>query len=505
MVYKLNQNQTPLFDALKKYYLDGTVSFHVPGHKQGNGIPEFRDFVGTNVLGIDATIMADLDSICSPTGVIRQAELLTADAYGVDDAHFLVNGTTSGIQAMIVAVCRPGDKIIVPRNAHQSVIGGLILSGASPVYIEPVIDQELGIAMGITVDAVRRAISQHPDAKAIFVINPTYYGMASPLEEIVRIAHAHGLAVLVDEAHGAHFHFHPNLPVSAAQAGADLAAVSAHKTLGSMTQSSFLLVNERFVSSQHVKSVMNLTQTTSPSYVLMASLDVARKQAALRGHSLLEQVLELTTAARTTLNDLDGLYVFGPDKIGQPGCHAYDNTKLAIHVRGLNITGHEVNCLLRERYGIQVELSDIYNVLAIGAIGDTQASFDRLVAALQGIAAEHHGGVRSSTEIRLPEFPPLEYLPREAFYSEQDIVPLEEAEGRISAETIMAYPPGIPIIVPGERFTADVIAYIRELKARRSPLQGTKDKTMSRVSVVRKGSVATLVIPHENLLIAAKM
>lgn len=489
---KLNQHETPLFDALRAYAAAGTVSFHVPGHKHGEGIREFTEFVGKNVMNIDLTIMSDLDSICNPLGNIKKAQDLAAEAFNADYANFLVNGTSSGIQAMIMTVCEPGDKIIVPRNAHKSVIGGIILSGAEPIYIQPEINNYLGFAMGITPESVRVALHKHPDAKAVFVINPTYYGVASDLERIVEIAHSYHVPVIVDEAHGAIFHFHPDLPVSAMDAGADLSASSTHKLAGSMTQSSMLLVREGLVSQKRVKAIMNLTQTTSPSYVLLASLDAARKQMALHGREMLDNALRLARAAREELNQVEGLYVFGDDLLGTPGFHSYDPTKLVVTVRDLGLTGYETEYLLRHKYNIQVELADLYNVLAYITIGDTAETVSRFVNAMKDIAKCQGMNRKHRIHTCIPPIPELVVSPREAFYSDTKSIPLKDAEGEISAEMIMAYPPGIPLVTPGERITRELIDHVMILKNEEVSLQGTEDPRVDYIRVLARNF---MVIP----------
>lgn len=479
------QQKTPLFAALKKYVEDKTVSFHVPGHKGGKGIPEFQSFVGENILSIDVTSgILDLDTICNPLGVIREAEDLAAQAFGANYAHFLVNGTTSGIQAMILSVAGPGDEIIIPRNAHRSVIGGLILSGVRPVYIKPVIDDYMGIAMGITPESVRRALVEHPNAKAVFVINPTYYGVASDLRQIVEIAHSYGKPVIVDEAHGAHLGFHPDLPLSAMEAGADMSAASVHKLLGSMTQSSILLIKSDLIDDRKVKGAMNLTQTTSPSYPLMASLDVARKQVALNGRQMLQKTIELCERAREQLNAIKGIYVMGREVEGSEGCFAFDPTKLAINLREIGLSGFETEKLLKYEYHIQMELSDLYNVLAVGTIGDNEASMNILVNAIKDIAQKYgcKNVIKITTE--LPENQEMVVSPRFAFYSEKRVVPLEKAEGEISTEMLMAYPPGIPILCPGERITKEVIEYAKTLNSEGCHLQGTEDPDAKTIKVL---------------------
>jgi arginine decarboxylase len=272
-LYELDQNKTPLFNAIKKYIDDNVIPFHVPGHKKGRGIPELKEYIGELALKMDVNGMEDLDYINNPTGVIYEAENLMADAYKAKNSFFLVNGSTSGVQAMILSTCDPGNKIILPRNAHKSTIGGIILSGAVPVYVQPEINHSLGIAMGVAVNSIKTAIKQQPHAKAVIIINPTYYGTAPDIKSIVNIAHAHDMAVLVDEAHGAHMPFHNDFPISSMEAGGDMSSVSIHKTAGSLTQSSALLLKSNIVTSEKVKQVLNLTYTSSASYLLMCKFD----------------------------------------------------------------------------------------------------------------------------------------------------------------------------------------------------------------------------------------
>lgn len=349
------------------------------------------------------------------------------------------------------------------------------MSGVRPVYIKPVIHDYMGIAMGITPESVRRALVEHPNAKAVFVINPTYYGAASDLRKIVEIAHSYGKPVIVDEAHGAHLGFHPDLPLSAMEAGADMSAVSVHKLLGSMTQSSILLVKSGFIDDRRVKSALNLTQTTSPSYPLLASLDVARKQAALKGRKMLESTIQLCQRTREELNEIKGIYVMGSEIEGTEGCYALDPTKLAINLRGIGLSGFEAEKLLKYEYHIQMELSDLYNVLAVGTIGDNEESMKILVNAIKDIAQKY--GKKNVIKItaEFPENQEMVVSPRFAFYSEKRVIPLEEAEGEISTEMLMAYPPGIPIICPGERVTKEVIEYAKILRTEGCQLQGTQD------------------------------
>lgn len=480
---KLDQNNTPLFDAVRKYCEDNVIQFHVPGHKQGRGIPELAEYIGERALQMDANGMEDLDYANNPTGVILEAEKLLAYAYGAQNAYFLVNGTTSGVQTMIMSACDPGDKIIIPRNAHKSTIGGIILSGVMPVYIQPEINERLGIAMGVTVESVKKAIRENPHAKAIFLINPTYYGAASDLKSIVRIAHRHGMSVLVDEAHGAHMCFHDDFPLTAMEVGADMSAASMHKTSGSMTQSSVLLLRSNTILPEKVKQVLNLTYTSSASYLLMCSLDIARKQLAIRGSDMLDKVLELARWAREEINKINGLYAFGRELACTPGCYDFDETKLGINVIGLGYTGYEMESLLRKEYNIQIELSDIYNILAIISLGDRKQDLEALVNALKDISSKAQTR-KLKSPVKIPENPKMIVSPRDAFYSPKKAVALDASIGEIAGEMVMAYPPGIPVICMGERINNDIIEYIKVLKDENCELQGTADPHVDYIRVL---------------------
>ncbi|MBP7333005.1 MAG: aminotransferase class I/II-fold pyridoxal phosphate-dependent enzyme, partial [Firmicutes bacterium] len=366
----LDQNRTPLFDAVKYHVKRNAIPLQIPGHKHGYGLTEYREFVGENVLKMDLNETRGIDMIWDPVSVIAEAEKLLAAASGANHAYFLINGTTSGVQAMIMSSCTPGDKIILPRNAHKSIFNGLILSGANPVYVQPEIDDYLGIVTGITSEDLRAAIDRNRDARAVMAINPSYYGIASELRQIVETAHDSCIPVLVDEAHGTHMGFHSHFPISAMAAGADMSAASLHKTGGSMTQSSALLVGSSKINPNYIKQVLNLTYTSSPSYILLCSLDVARKQLATRGRGMLDRILELVHRARAEINKIDGL--FAPDKnyFEKSGKFSFDETKLLVSVQKLGLTGYEVEEILARDYNILIELADMYNILAIISLGE---------------------------------------------------------------------------------------------------------------------------------------
>lgn len=310
----MSQYKTPLFSGLLAHAKKDPVQFHIPGHKKGAGIdPDFREYIGDNALAIDLINIGPLDDLHQPKGIIKEAQDLLAEAFGADKTFFSVQGTSGAIMTMVMSVCGPGDKIIVPRNVHKSVMSAIVFSGATPIFIHPEIDENLGISHGITTESVSKALELHPDAKGVLVINPTYFGVSADLKKIVEIAHSYNVPVLVDEAHGVHIHFHDELPLSAMQAGADLAATSVHKLGGSMTQSSILNMKGNLVSAKRVQSILSMLTTTSTSYLLLASLDVARKRLATEGKELIQKTIDLAKSIRRRINEIDRLYCVGEE------------------------------------------------------------------------------------------------------------------------------------------------------------------------------------------------
>ncbi|MFC0470578.1 aminotransferase class I/II-fold pyridoxal phosphate-dependent enzyme [Halalkalibacter kiskunsagensis] len=483
------QHLTPLFTGVRNHAEKQPIQFHIPGHKQGKGMDsEFKDFIGENALSIDLINIEPLDDLHHPHGIIKEAQELAAEAFGADYTFFSVQGTSGAIMTMIMSVCGPGDKIIVPRNVHKSIMSAIIFSGATPIFIHPEIDPELGISHGITTDSVEKALSAHPDAKGLLVINPTYFGVAGNLKKIVEIAHSYDVPVLVDEAHGVHIHFHDQLPISAMQAGADMAATSVHKLGGSMTQSSILNVKVGLVSPKRVQSIISMLTTTSTSYLLLSSLDVARKQLATKGERLISEVIDLAETTRYRINQINGLSCIGKEILGTKATFDLDPTKLIITVKELGINGHEVEIWLRENYMIEVEMSDLYNILCIVTIGDTQEKLDILIEALTQLAAKHGSSNNNNqhTSVYVPNIPTLALSPRDAFYAETEVVPFEESTGRVIAEFIMVYPPGIPILIPGEIVTEDNLSYIQKNVKSGLPVQGPEDETFETLRVIKE-------------------
>lgn len=478
------QGKAPIYEALQKYKSMRVVSFDVPGHKQGRGNPELTEFLGEKCLSVDVNSMKLLDNLVHPVSVIKEAEELAADAFGAHHAFFMVNGTTSAVQAMIMSVCKQGEKIIMPRNVHRSAINALIISGAIPIYVNPGVNKRLGISLGMSIDSVKKAIDENPDAKAIFVNNPTYYGICSDLRTITELAHRHNMLVLVDEAHGTHFYFGADMPVSAMAAGADMSAVSMHKTGGSLTQSSFLLINDR-LSTGHVRQTINLTQTTSGSYLLLSSLDISRRNLALDGKLIFEKVSSLANYAREEINKIGGYYAFSTELINGDSVFDFDRTKLSIYTRDIGLAGIEVYDILRDDYGIQIEFGDIGNILAIISVGDRALALERLVSSLSEIKRLY---MRDKTGMLDHEYinPEVVMAPQQAFYSEQHSVALKDSIGYVSGEFVMCYPPGIPILAPGERITEEIIDYIVYAKAKGSSLTGTEDMAIENIRVVEE-------------------
>ena len=484
---ELKQERAPIYEALERFRKMRVVPFDVPGHKHGKGNPELVELLGEKCVGIDVNSMKPLDNLCHPVSVIREAEELAAEAFGAAHAFLMVGGTTSSVQSMVLSCCKRGDKIIMPRNVHRSAINALVLCGAQPIYVNPDVDCRLGISLGMRLEQVEAAIRNNPDAVAVFVNNPTYYGVCSDLRSIVKLAHEHGMLVLADEAHGTHFYFGEGLPVSAMAAGADIAAVSMHKSGGSLTQSSFLLTGPG-VSVGHVRQIINLTQTTSGSYLLLSSLDISRRNLALRGRREFEKVIGLAEYAREEINNIGGYYAFSEELVNGNSIFAFDRTKLSVHTLEIGLAGIEVYDILRDEYDIQIEFGDIGNILAYLSIGDRRQEVERLVSALAEVKRRYkkdRAGMLTQEYID----PKVVATPQEAFCAPKDSLPLDETAGRICGEFVMCYPPGIPILAPGEEITEDILDYIVYAKEKGCSMTGPEDAGIRRLNVLKGGAV----------------
>ncbi|MCL2575194.1 MAG: aminotransferase class I/II-fold pyridoxal phosphate-dependent enzyme [Defluviitaleaceae bacterium] len=485
---KLDHTKAPLFETLLKYNTDGIVPFHVPAHKQGNFCdPAFKQYLGENTLKIDLTLTSDLNHFHNPVGSYLESEILAADAYGADDAYFLINGTSGGVQAMIMAACAPNDKILIPRNVHKSVLAGLIITGAIPVYIEPEHSNEWDFALGLKAADVQKALDSDPEIVTVFLVHPTYFGVVSELQEIVEICKQRDVLVLVDEAHGSHIYFHEDLPISAMSAGADISASSTHKMAGSMTQSSMLFVRnpERVMRGKKplqrhkIRTILAYLQTTSPSYILLASLDTSRREMALNGRKHVQNAIDLANYARHELNKIEGCKVMTID--------GYDPTKLVISSKEMGITGKQlIRDLRKAPHNIELEMSFFFGVLALFTIGDTQQTADALINACRAVFAEY-----SPQNITIPNSAPptpkMILTPRQAHFAdyETEIISFTQSLGRVCAEAALSYPPGIPIIAPGEQIDQPTFDYIKTMQQYTMNFQGPQDKLLHNITVFK--------------------
>ena len=479
---KSDQNRAPIYEALQRFREMRVVPFDVPGHKHGRGNPELTAFLGEKCVSIDVNSMKPLDNLCHPVSVIRDAEMLAADAFGAAHAFLMVGGTTSSVQSMVLSTCKRGDKIILPRNVHRSVINALVLCGAVPVYVNPEVDKKLGISLGMQREQVAKAITENPDAVAVLVNNPTYYGVCSDMRAIVKMAHDVGMLCLADEAHGTHFYFGDNMPVSAMEAGADMASVSMHKSGGSLTQSSLLLTGEN-INAGYVRQIINLTQTTSGSYLLMSSLDISRRNLALRGKKVFAKVIEMADYAREEINAIGGYYAFGKEIVNGNSICDFDPTKLSVHTRDIGLAGIEVYDILRDDYDIQIEFGDTGNILAYLSIGDRPQELERLVSALAEIRRRYQkdpSGLLSQEYID----PEVVASPQEAFYAKKKSLPIGESVGCVCSEFVMCYPPGIPILAPGEKITKEILDYIEYAKIKGCSMTGPEDPDILNINVL---------------------
>lgn len=485
-----SQFSTPLFDAVVKYAKSKKVSFHTPGHKHGTSIPKmFKDFAGSAIFTMDLTLLEEVDCLSDPTGVIKEAQELAAQAYGADHTFFLVNGTSGGNHAMILSSCEPGDKIIVPRNAHKSVLTGVILSGAFPVYIQPKIDEELNVFTNVTPEQVENALNKNPDTKVVLITNPTYKGIACDIKRIAEIVHSRNKILLVDEAHGPHLHFSENLPLSAMSAGADMCVQSSHKIISAMTQSSMLHLKKDRLDVLKVKKAIQMLQTTSPSYILLSSLDVARMQMATYGNLLLEHAIELSKYARMRLNKINKINSFGREVIGREGIFDIDLTKVTINVKNTGLSGYEVAKILNYEFNLQPELADPHNVLLLVSIGNSKREIDRIITAFKSKFADEETSASEFVDIKYPKFN-IETImtPREAIECSVETVKFSDSYGMVCAEVFTPYPPGIPLLVPGEKITREVCEYIKDIHSKGARIQGQYDAKLETIKVISRNN-----------------
>lgn len=482
------QERMPLVEALGACAKTLHAPFYAPGHKRGRGISQsLRDLLGTAVFQADFPELPELDNLFAPEGVIQEAQDLAASVWEADQTWFLVNGSTAGIIAAILATCRPGDKIILPRNSHLSAISGLILSGAIPIFIQPEYQADWDLAHTVTPEAIATTLAQHPDTKAVFVVSPTYHGVCGNIEAIAQITHQYNIPLLVDEAHGAHFQFHPEFPIPALKAGADLTVQSIHKVLGAMTQASMLHIKGNRIDSQRLQRTLQFIQSSSPSYLLLASLDAARQQMALQGHALMSQTLQLAKTARQHLSQIPRLSVL--DCLKPAGFFALDQTRLTVKVSDLGISGFAADEIFNTELGVTAELPTLKHLTFIITLGNTETDIEQLIQAFKQLKekTQQQDFRREQNSALFPltsALPPLS--PRDAFFAPAEIVTRTDAAGRISAELLCPYPPGIPILMPGEVITPEALDYLHQVLGAGGTLTGGTDPSLNTLKVIKK-------------------
>jgi arginine decarboxylase len=484
-------SETPYLDALVAYADRDPGRFHVPGHKGGGGAdPGLREAFGDAVLRLDVPagiegIDAGPDESQTP---FQRAQRLAAEAWGARRSWFLVNGGSGGNHAICLALAHVGERVVVQRNIHSSIIDGLVLSGLRPAFVAPELDPELGVAHCLTPDALDSALGASPDAVAAMIVSPTYFGAVADVSSLAEVAHEHGVPLVVDEAWGAHLRFSSALPASALECGADVVLSSVHKLVGSITQSAVVhLGPSGRIDEAVLDRAVTLVESTSPNALLTASLDAARRQAATRGEELLGETVSSLRELREEIRAIDGLEVLDERLAGRPGVHAYDPLRLVVDVRRTGATGHRIARLMREHDDIHLELFSENVVVAVFGIGEHAGQTgQRLVAALRH-ALEQLDAEPDEAHGPFAEPPPwgaTELSPREAFLAPQDVVAFDAAEGRIAAESLAAYPPGVPNVLPGERLTRPTLDYIADSVAHGGLVRGASDRSLRTIRVV---------------------
>jgi arginine decarboxylase len=481
----MRHNRAPLFETIMNHAKNRVVSFHTPGHKNGRGVDRrLRSFTGRNLYYMDVTVFPEVDSLHDPVGPIKKAQQLMAMAYGVEHSFFLVNGSSVGNMSMLMSACRPGDSVIISRNAHKSTMAGVILSGVWPIWIQPKVDQNLDILFDSSPEQIEEALRLFPEAKAVFVTSPTYNGVAADLVKIKEICRARGKILLVDEAHGPHLKFHKDLPVSAVEAGADMCVQSTHKILSALSQGSVLHVQSDLIDIARVRKVVSMLQTTSPNYLILSSLDAARRQAVLEGERLLERVIRNAEMARKRINRMKNVFSFTRQDIVARG-YDLDVTKLTVNVTKTGLAGQEIEDILAEKYKVQVDAADLFNLIAIMGIGSDKSDVDRLIDALADIDDKYRGGAQNWV-LQIPELTTEMVMnPRDVFLLHKSKrVPLSKAVGQISAQTLTPYPPGIPVLIPGERITREIVNYLADLSDKDIRVVGQEGDALRTIKVV---------------------
>jgi arginine decarboxylase len=482
------QPTAPYLDALVAYGFRGPGRFHVPGHKGGPGAdPGLRYALGDRALALD--IPQDVEGIdVGPGNPFERAEQLAAEAYGAARTWFLTNGATQGNHALALTLAPLGSRVVAQRNSHASLVDGLVLSGGLPAFVAPEYDSDLGMAHGVEPAALERALAENADARAAFIVSPTYYGIVADVPGCAAVAHAAGVPLVVDQSWGPHFGFHPDLPAGALSQGADAVLTSTHKIVGSLTQSAMLHVADSGrVDAGALARAIRLVRSTSPSALLFASLDAARRQLAVHGEALVHETLRAIHATREKLASVPGISVVGPEMVGQPGVADWDPLRIVLDVRETGRTGYDVEAALRQSYDVHAELATQATVVLLVGLAEQPVALERVGGDVEEVVKRIQAPGTTPTVLAPPASREQQMAvpPREAFLGDAELVPVEEAPGRISCESIAGYPPGIPALLPGERITAETIGYLRQVVADGARLHGASDPELRTINVLR--------------------
>ena len=487
-----DQRATPYADAVLRYRKRRFVPFHTPGHKQGKGAPrKMREIFG-GVLDVDVAMAGGVEDVRESTHLVQAAEELAAEAWGGERCWFLVNGSTSGVHALLLTLAGPGDTVIVPRNAHKSLHAALIFSGATPHYVEPTIDPDWGIPRNVPSERFAQAIAAHPTAKGLICVSPSYNGLCAELPRLAELSHKAGMPFIVDQAWGPHLRFCDRLPLDAMAAGADAFVASVHKLVSGFTQSSVLVADGERINVRRLESMVKMTQSTSPQVLIYASIDTARAQMATAGQELWSGALDLAEWARGEVNAIAGLRCLDHDVLEREGVYAFDPTRLTVSACSLGLSGFELEVRLRDDHGIAIEAADALNVVLNVTYGDSREDLERLVAALRDLSGGLGGGASGAASeaacrrllVRLPSFTRQVMSPRDAFFAESEPLPVRRCVGRVSAEIVTPYPPGIPVVAPGEEVSPEIADYLEE-GAGGLHVHGPEDLSLRTLRVVR--------------------
>jgi len=471
MKKNIDQKKTPIIETIIQYIQKNPLRFHTPGHKGGKGALAFlKDFWGENVWLSDLTELKDTDNLHHPQGSILVAQELAAEVFGAEKTYFLVGGASAGIRASMLALAHSGEKVLIPRNFHRSVWDSLVLTGAEPFYLNVERDPKWGLILGLDPQKVESALVDNPQIKLGYFVYPTYEGLASPLKEIITTFHAHGLKVVVDEAHGAHFAFHSAFPPSALSLGADVVVQGSHKTIGALTQGAMLHLNDLGLAAE-IKEALGMLETSSPSFLILASLDAARRKIFCEGQFLFDRLFAKLSSLRYFLNKVDGVEIVGEEILRYPSVKYFDPTKLILSFNGLS--GNTLAEELR-RYGLEVELAEQRYVLMLFSFADAELNVDDFLQPFRLLS--FLPSQNNCFPILMPTLPEMAFSPRDAYFAPKELVPLAKAKGRICGELMIPYPPGIPLICPGEIFSTDIIEYleVRGIKSRAEPVKVLK-------------------------------